>query len=205
MQLAWVLLYISSSNKATSLEMITICNQQQGARDVGSNTNIIVRVTYQHDPFQLTGKRPKQHRRHTPQQQITHSTSPRIVLQRVLGKRTTCRSDTRTNVCHWFLTWRPSTTTTFAWRSLTAGTIFPLVFHVEKVIPCFLVHPPHAISLGEKHVCNKAHHSVCVLLPVHILLARVQTMSMCPNSYNTPLEAGDAAIRTAAVWLFLAQ
>ena len=43
---------------------------------------------------------------------------------------------------------------------LNSRTISPLVFHVEKVIPCFLVHPPHAISLGEKHVCNKAHHSV---------------------------------------------
>ena len=30
-------------------------------------------------------------------------------------------------------------------------------------------------------------------------------MSMYPNSYNATLEAGDAATRTAAVWLFLAQ
>ena len=42
----------------------------------------------------------------------------------------------------------------------------------------------------------------CVLLLVRILLARVRSISMCPNSYGTTVEAGNAAARTAAVWLF---
>ena len=41
-----------------------------------------------------------------------------------------------------------------------------------------------------------------VLLLVPILLARVQTISMCPNSYNTTVEAGGAATRNAAVRFF---
>ena len=52
-------------------------------------------------------------------------------------------------------------------------------------------------------MCVIERISVCVLLHVSLLLARVHTMSMCPN-YHT-LEAGDAAIRNAAVGRFLAQ
>ena len=89
--------------------------------------------------------------------------------------------------------------TTFAWRSVTTGTDFPLIFYVEKLFPVFGAPSPCHKS-DKKRVCNRA--SVCVLLFVPILLARVQTTSMCPNSYNTIFEAGDAAIRNAAVWLF---
>ena len=90
--------------------------------------------------------------------------------------------------------------TTFVWRSLTTGPIFPLVFHVEKLFPVFWFTLPLAIS-PTKSVCVIERMGVCVLLLVSILLARVQTMSMCPN-YHT-LEAGDAATRNAAVWRFL--
>ena len=92
--------------------------------------------------------------------------------------------------------------TTFAWRSLTTGTIFPVVFYFEKLLPVFWYTLPLAISQTES-VCVIERIGVYVLLLVSILLARVQTMSMCPN-YHT-LEAGDAATRNAAVWHFLAQ
>ena len=72
-------------------------------------------------------------------------------------------------------------TTTFAWRSLTTGTFFPLVFYVEHVFPVFwYTLPTHAIS-QTKSLCEIEHQSVCVLLLVPKLLSRVQTMSMCPN------------------------
>ena len=92
--------------------------------------------------------------------------------------------------------------TTFAWRSLTTGTIVPLVFYVEKLFPVFWYTLLLAIC-QIKSVCVIERISACVLLLVSILLARVRTMSICPN-YHT-LEAGGAATRNAAVWRFLAQ
>ena len=47
--------------------------------------------------------------------------------------------------------WIRSTPTTFAWRSLTTRTIFPLVFYFQYIFPVF-IHPPHAIS-QTKSVC----------------------------------------------------
>ena len=73
-------------------------------------------------------------------------------------------------------------------------------FLCQKVIPCFLVLPSPCYKLDKKRVCNRA--SVCVLLPVPALLARVQTMSMCPNYHP---RGRDAATRFAAVWVFLAK
>ena len=65
---------------------------------------------------------------------------------------------------------------------------FSPCFSCRKVNPCFFVYPPPAAS-HPKRVCNRA--SVCVLLLVAILLARVQTMCMCPNSYiTTPSRPG---------------
>ena len=66
---------------------------------------------------------------------------------------------------------------------------FPLFF-MSKGYSLFLVHPPPQMKTL---VCDKAQQ--CVLLLVSILLARVQTMSMCPK-YHT-LEAGDVATRNA--------
>ena len=90
---------------------------------------------------------------------------------------------------------------TFAWRSLTTGTVFPLVFNVEKLLPVFWYTLPLAIC-QTKSVCVIERISVCALTQIYVL-ARVQTMSMCPN-YHT-LEVGDAATRNAAVWHFLVQ
>ena len=84
--------------------------------------------------------------------------------------------------------------TTFAWRSLTTrGTIvFPLVFCVENVFPVFGTPSPHAIKYvtDKKHVaCNRASLCVVLLVRTYITCTRVQTMSICPNLYNTTLGA----------------
>ena len=62
--------------------------------------------------------------------------------------------------------------TTFAWRSLTTGTIFPLAFNVEKLSPVICYTLPLAIS-QTKSVSVIERISVCVILLVPILLARV--------------------------------
>ena len=76
---------------------------------------------------------------------------------------------------------------------------FPPSLLRRKCIPCFYT-PSLCHTSDKNRVCNIAS-SVCVLLLVPIFLARVQTMSMCPNSHNTTLEAGDAATRNADAWL----
>ena len=59
-------------------------------------------------------------------------------------------------------------TTTFAWRSLTTGTIVPLVFYVEKLFLVFLyTFPIHAIS-QTKSLCVIEHRSVCALTRTYI-------------------------------------
>ena len=81
---------------------------------------------------------------------------------------------------------------------------FPPCFSCRKVIPCLFLYTLPVLAIRQKKcVCGIEHQSVCVLLLVPILLARVQTMSMCPRT--TTLEAGDAATRNAAMWLLLAQ
>ena len=72
----------------------------------------------------------------------------------------------------------------------------------RKHNPCIYAPSPRHKS-GKRRVCDIA--SACVLLLVPILLARVQTMPMCPSSCNTTLEARDAATRVAAEWLSMAQ
>ena len=75
----------------------SLSNQQQGARQVRSNTNILS-VTYQHDRLHLTGKRPQQ-RSHGPH---TAYISPKSLL----GEKNTKQCDTGTNACHhWLLPW----------------------------------------------------------------------------------------------------
>ena len=51
--------------------------------------------------------------------------------------------------------------TTFAWRSLTTGTIFRLIFYMSRSCSCFWVHPPPCYKLDKKRVCNRAHQCVC--------------------------------------------
>ena len=102
-------------------------------------------------------------------------------------------------------------TTTFAWRSLaTGGTIISPLFFVSKMYSLFFGTPsPHAIKYvtDKKHVvCNRALLCVVLLVRSHITCTRVQTMSICPNLYNTTLEApGTQPLANAAVWLFLGQ
>ena len=87
-------------------------------------------------------------------------------------------------------------TTTFAWRSLTTeGTIIlSPCFFVSKMSSLYFGTPsPHAIKYvtDKKHVvCNRAF--LCVVLlarAYYITCTKVQTMPVCPNSYNTTLEA----------------
>ena len=123
-----------------------------------------------------------------------------ILLQIVFsGKRTTCRCDTGKN-SHWFLPWILPTTTTFAWHN----KYFSPCFLCRNVIPCFLVHPPHAINQTKRCMCNSASVCVCSYSYLHYLNEN-KTTSMRPNACNTALEAGDAATPNAAEWLFLAQ
>ena len=70
--------------------------------------------------------------------------------------------------------------------------VCPLVFCVEKRFPVFWYTLPMPY-FRQMRVCHRV--TVYALLLVPILLARVQTMSMCPNSYNT---TGDAAARNNA-------
>ena len=66
--------------------------------------------------------------------------------------------------------------TTFAWRSLTTGTIFPLVF-ISKSDSLFFGTPSPLLQVRQTaSECVIERISVCVLLLVSILLARVQTM-----------------------------
>ena len=84
----------------------------------------------------------------------------------------------RMHATGFFRGYRLLLTTTFAWRSLTRGTIFHLVFMSKSDSLLFgtPLHPAYAISqaksvcvIEHKRVCNRA--SVCVLLLVPILLA----------------------------------
>ena len=147
-------------------------------------------------------KRLKQQRGLAPQQQQSTPSIPLLFLPRVLlGKRTTHRCDTCTKNCLWFLTWIPCTT--FAWRSLTTGTIFPLVFCVEKSFPIFwYTLPIHAIC-QTKSACKTGHQSLCDLTRTYIACTSTNYVDVCART--TTLEAMDVATRNAGVWLFLAQ
>ena len=89
---------------------------------------------------------------------------------------------------HWFLSWILSTfTTTFAWRSLTTGgtIIFPFVFCVENV--SYTLASCYKICRRQKAYCVWSYSYVPT--PKCIACTREQTMSICPNLYNTTLEA----------------
>ena len=154
-------------------------------------------VTYQHDRFQLTGKRPKQQRRQAPQQQQSTPSTPHILTSpKSLGEKN--HPPMRyLDECIPLVSPVdiPSTTTaTFAWRSLTTGTIFPLVF-ISKSYSLFFCTPSACHKSDKKRVCNRA--LVCALNRTYIT-CRIK-------SYNTTLEAGDASTRNAALWSFLSQ
>ena len=77
--------------------------------------------------------------------------------------------DTRTNACHWFLTWIPcTTTTTFAWRSFTTGTNYPLVLYVEKIFPVFWYTLPIHYGSQTTSVWEIERISVCALTRTYI-------------------------------------
>ena len=59
-------------------------------------------------------------------------------------------------------------TTTFAWRSLTAGTIFPIVFHVEKLFPDFWYTLPLPGSKKKSACVIERIISVCALTRIYI-------------------------------------
>ena len=126
--------------------------------------------------------------RQTPQQQQNTPSTPLILLHSLLGERTTRRGYTVTNACHWFRTWIPSTTTTttFAWSRLTTGTIFPLVL-CRKVIPCFLVHPPHpCYKSDKKRVYNRASGSVCTFTRTYITCTSTKYVNVPEQSPSRP-------------------
>ena len=101
------------------VEEISISNQQQGARQVRSNTNLFV---------SYVPTRPLALDRQTTTATESGTTAsnnkarhPHTFLRRVLsGKKNTKQCDTGTNACHhWFLPWILSTY--YACRSLTIG------------------------------------------------------------------------------------
>ena len=70
--------------------------------------------------------------------------------------------------------------------------MFPLFF-VSKTYSLFFGIPsPHAIEYvtDKKHiVCDRASLCVVLLVRTYITCTRVPAMSICPNLYNTTLEA----------------
>ena len=69
---------------------------------------------------------------------------------------------------------------------------FPSCFLCRKCIACFLytLPPCHIISQTRSMLCvtcNRA--SLCALTRTYITCTRVRAMSICPNLYNTTLEA----------------
>ena len=82
--------------------------------------------------------------------------------------------------------------TTFAWRSLTTGTIFPLVFYVEKIFPVFSYTLPLATS-QTKSVCVIERISVCALTRIYITCTTTNYVDVPELPH--PIQAGDAATR----------
>ena len=155
-------------------------------------------VTYQHDRFRLIGNRPQQRSQGPQQQQSTRST-PRLYLflQSVSGEKNTKRCDTGTNACHLLVS---SVDTVHTYYDLRVAQLnnrrndyVSPCFFVSKMYSLFFGTPsPHAIKYitDKKHVvCNRASLCVVLLIRTYITRTRVQTMSICPNLYNTNLEA----------------
>ena len=97
---------------------------------------------------------------------------------------------------HWFLSW-----ILFAYYDLRAAQLnnrrddyfSPCFLGGSKMYSLFFGTPsPHAIKYvtDKKHVvCNRASLCVILLVRTYITCMRVQTASICPNLYNTTLEA----------------
>ena len=90
---------------------------------------------------------------------------------------------------HWFLPWILST-----YYDLPVAQLldyFSLVFRVENVFPVFWYTLPTCHKICHRHQTCVCRASLCVVLLVRtcITCTRVQTMSICPNLYNTTLEA----------------
>ena len=184
-------------------------NQQSAARSMSSRKQLKIMCQLRTNTTALPvdrGKRPKQQRRHrhhsNNKARLPHHLYFSIESSRGKEPPADAILERKMHATGFLREYRLLLTTTFAWRSLTTRTIFPPVFYVEKLFPVFWYTLPLAIS-QTKSVCETEHQSVCVLLLVPVLLARVQTMRMCPNYH--PRGPGDAATRNAAVWPFLAQ
>ena len=121
----------------------------------------------------------------------TTATTKHAILQRVFsgGKNTKKTMRYGTNACHSLVSSVDTVnySTTFAWRSLTTGgtTNFPLIFCVEDV--WYTLAPCHKICRRQKAYCVWSYSYVPI--SKYIACTRVQTMSICPNLYNTTLGA----------------
>ena len=93
---------------------------------------------------------------------------------------------------HWFLSWMHSTY--YDVRVAQPNNRRNYIFCVSKMYSLFFCTPsPHAIKcVTEKTHVGFNRASLCVVLLVRtyiIIRTRVQAMSICPNLYNTTLEA----------------
>ena len=156
-----------------------ISNEQRGARQVGRNTKLFVSHVPTRPLFQLTAANDQ-----NSNGDLHHINNKARLPHRLLyssiessrEKKTPAKAIPgqmhATGFLRGYRLHDPSR------GAASTGTIFPLAFHVEKSFSIFLVHP--AVS-QTKNVCEIEHPSVSVLLLVPMLLAREQTMSMCPN------------------------
>ena len=91
---------------------------------------------------------------------------------------------------------------TFAWRSLTTGTIFPLVFNVDKLFPVFRYTLALTIS-QTKSVGVIERISVCALTRTYITCTSTDYVDVPELPH--PRGRGRSHSYNAAVWRFVAR
>ena len=72
--------------------------------------------------------------------------------------------------------------TTFAWHTLTTGTMFPLVIIVERLFPVFLYTLPLATSQA-KSVCVVERIGVCAATRIYITCTSAKYVDMPEPSH----------------------
>ena len=77
--------------------------------------------------------------------------------------------------------------------------IRPFLLLCRLAVACFLVHPPPCYK-SDKSVCIIERISTCVRLLVSISLARVQTMTTCPNKPSKPGAQRLAMLLCGVIW-----
>ena len=180
--------------KKNSLEEISVRNQQQGARQVRSSTNSFVSYVRKR-PLALDRKTTIATESGTT---ATTKHTAYISPKSRLGEKKHQKNDAipgRMHAAHGFLPYILSTyyyDLRVTQLNNRRNDYFPLFF-VSKMYSLFFGTPsPHAIKYvtDKKHVvCNRASLRVVLLVRTYITCTRVQTMSICPNLYNTTLEA----------------